>query len=136
MVRAQCRRASPDQCGVSFAQLAAAVWAFQKNHRRALAERICGAAFCAAPLARRIRRLGVRTERRPERLLLDVDSLGLRALRGAAGAMALLSRPDVLCSWIDVQINVSHSTLRAIVAGFLAAGAIAHGRESEPLTPA
>src|ERR1700677_3644446 len=86
-----------------------------------------------ASLARRIRRLGVRTQGRPERAFLDARVVGLRKICGQCETNRRLHLPRlgfllagalVFCVWPHVQAHGRDFAFCFIVTGFLAAPTI------------
>ena len=75
-----------DQPAFSHGECAAAVHGVETNDWSDVVQRVCGSAVCMASAARRIRRVGFRTQGCVERVFLDADAAGLRALRTGAGS--------------------------------------------------
>src|SRR5207237_8991215 len=111
-LRCQRESHSPRESRVSSGEHLACPLVVAPDDWRNLAQRVRRCPFRAAPAPRRIRRLGRRTKRRPQRLLRPPLSPGLRLLRKAPPKSPSRSKFKTTIYHSPITIHVS--SLRAL----------------------
>src|SRR5947207_11995994 len=120
-------RASPDEPAISFGERAAAVCAAPAVDRRVLAQRVCGSNLRDSSVASGYCRLGHRTEKSSERIILDADAPGLFAIRPQTRSWALCAPAAAIHHWPDVQACFGGVARRDALARYLATAEVGLG---------
>jgi hypothetical protein len=112
--------APPHQPPAARSDEPAALPAVPARNGVALAQCAGGRAVCCASAPRRVGRLGGRTQRRAERLVLGAGARRLRRVRASARIGALWTGRSVVCARASVQTHGRDAALRAAADGRVA----------------